>query len=135
MGRLKLLIGDEDKSYVESLTGYLMEKFPYKFQVNYFTNVESFQKFLTINESKIDIILVGSGFINTVVCMPDKKQDYEIIPVVIQIVEKEISNKGNYIYKYSNGYNLVKNIIYICKLNRFTSIHYHNPCCIFCYYP
>lgn len=112
MGRIKLLIGDEDKSYVESITAYLMEKFPYRFQVNYFTNVESFKKFLAVNDRKTDIILVGRGFTN-IIDMSDKQQNFEATPVVIQIAEKEVSSRGNNVYKYSNGYDFAKNIISI----------------------
>lgn len=108
MGRLKILIGDEDLAYVESLTGYLMEKYPYKFQVTFFTDLHRFQEFLIGNENKTDIILAGKGFIDLM-----KKLDYSCTDrehLVISIVEKGDFNRENSLYKYSNGHELVKNI-------------------------
>jgi len=118
MGRLKLLIGDEDKLYVENLAGYIMEKFPYKFQINCFTNIESFRKYFITNICNTDIVLAGSKFIDAIrvkdnIGVTDNKQDFKTVPVIVQIVEKNKTNEGNTVYKYTDGYSLTKKIISI----------------------
>ncbi|HHV96012.1 MAG TPA: AAA family ATPase [Clostridiaceae bacterium] len=126
MGRLKLLIGDEDKLYIENLAGYIMEKFPYTFQINCFTDIESYRRYFMVNKSNTDIILASSKFIDAIGMQDNKqnqdnkqdlekgnRQDFETGTVVVQIVEKKKTNERNSVYKYTNGYSLVKKIISI----------------------
>jgi len=118
MGRLKLLLADDDQAYIESLTGYLMEKFPYKFQVSFFTNIEILQQFLIEEESKIDIILASEKFINEI---KNLKYDKET-PVVIKVVDRGMPKNENTIYKYCHGEKLVQNIIKIYEKSLQTNV-------------
>jgi len=125
--RLKLILADKDEPYIESLTGYLMEKHPYKFQVNSFTNKDHFKRFLAEDEGIIDIVLVGEEFCDN---LNGLEQDNKL-PVIIRISErmtvseyfsKEIAGCKNEIYKYCSGEKLVKDISNIYEKEKYSNM-------------
>ena len=62
MLKLNLIIADEDKAYIESIVGFLMDKHPDKFQVNSFTNRDCLLEFLSKCKGKANILLITPEF-------------------------------------------------------------------------
>jgi cellulose biosynthesis protein BcsQ len=107
MGKLRLVIADEDEGYVESLTGFLMSNYPQRFQIGSFTKPEYLEKFLSDNECRVDILLVSPAF--TVAQGWKKKAG-----TVIILYEGKHSGKVNgceCVNKYQHGDILVSAIL------------------------
>jgi len=58
LGRLSLVIADNDKDYLQSLEKYLVSRYPQKFDIYLFSSVDKLSGFLTNTERK-DIILIN----------------------------------------------------------------------------
>ncbi|NLC67948.1 MAG: AAA family ATPase [Clostridiaceae bacterium] len=59
MMRLSLVIADKDKAYVESLTGFLTDKYPQKFRVSFFTDKNHLADFLMKSGEKVEVLLIS----------------------------------------------------------------------------
>lgn len=76
MGRLKLVIGDNDGDYVESLADYLINKYPGRFQICSFTGREQLDAYFE-KGGKADILLINPGMHNGT--FPDKRAGITIL--------------------------------------------------------
>ncbi|NSW91269.1 MAG: AAA family ATPase [Firmicutes bacterium] len=119
MLRLSLTIADKDKAYVESLVGFLMDKHPHKFQVNFFTNEEYLRDFLSKNVEKTGILLITPDFYDNLKsnAWESNIPEYKIrMPVLILLTDNESLSASctlNTVYKYQHGDKLVSDIIRI----------------------
>ncbi|HOJ12536.1 MAG TPA: AAA family ATPase [Clostridiales bacterium] len=132
MLKLSLIIADEDKAYIESLVGFLMDKHPHKFQINSFTNRDYLLEFLSKSREKADILLITPDFHDRLKYNTLKSNVLEFNniestglksdiseyrkPVLIFLSNTKsafTSGTVDTIYKYQHGDRLVSDIIHI----------------------
>ena len=60
MYRINLFIVDSDESYLESLTGYILNNYSYRFQVSTFTKKDRLMREIEESQNIIDVLLINS---------------------------------------------------------------------------
>lgn len=106
MSRLKLIIADNDETYVESISGYLMLNYSQRFQVSSFTNKECLIEYISNESNKIDVLLIEDSMYSS-----DIPKD-KVATVILLTAEKINTDDKDYyaISKYQQADKIVSDI-------------------------
>ncbi len=106
MGRLSLVLADNDAEYIRNLEKYLMINYPKRFEILSFSSSDTLNAFLQ-NQPKVDILLMNKRMIN------DRTETYAA-GVVLVLAEHEVEETPcgyESIRKYQHIDRLVSEII------------------------
>jgi len=61
----RMVIADGDEEYIRRVALWFRENKPHQFQITAFTETESLERFLRVNDSEIDVILISEKFLSS----------------------------------------------------------------------
>ncbi|MGE5630278.1 MAG: hypothetical protein ACM3TR_04175 [Caulobacteraceae bacterium] len=121
MGKLGLVIADIDENYVRGLINYIEAANSRDFQVSSFTQLNSFQNFLSKNKLS-DIILVCPEFYEETALKTEAKLVVILFPGVL---DKEYPGCET-VNKYQTGEKIISNIFYLYSKVNPDEVHISN---------
>lgn len=108
MGRLRLVLGDPDEAYLESLAGFLMSNYSSWVQLITFTEKEQLETFAGSPDRKADILLINPSIWN------DSLQGNNAGVPIALLEERTAGWQGKYgVFKYQHGEKLIHEVLSI----------------------
>jgi cellulose biosynthesis protein BcsQ len=107
MGKINLVIADNDLDYLEEISKFLLINFSQKFQLSSFSNNDELLSYMNNEQRKIDILLISPDLYSDNI----KRDMFGI--VIILTAGMSLSKNGNfkYINKYQRADDISNNII------------------------
>jgi cellulose biosynthesis protein BcsQ len=106
MGKIKLLIADSDDSYIEAINRFFTGKYYYAFDLKVFSDKKQLKEYLTIEKSKIDILVADPIFLNQIINL----SNIEVVCILSSGIIPADFKKYNSINKFLIGEKLVERI-------------------------
>ncbi len=109
MGKINLIIADNDLDYLEGITKFLLNNFSQKFRLSSFSNLEELLSFINGNKEKTDVLLISQNLYSDKIMR-------EMSEVFIIFTAGKSANKENgleYINKYQKADDIANRIIEI----------------------
>ncbi|SHK07409.1 AAA family ATPase [Paramaledivibacter caminithermalis] len=107
MAKLRLIIADNDKAYVESVSNYIINNYSHRFQINSFTEEQYFLDYISKNNINIDILLICPQWYTDLI----PKEKICISMILSEGIFNDEVIDCEVINKYQRGDKLVSNII------------------------